>query len=149
MKSLLNIKYLAHGAGLLIVSLFPTFAFAATVVGGFSGSGGFLGISWGGGGGFGCTSTICGIADTVLYIINSILVPTLFALAFIVFLYGIASAYIFSNGDPDKVAAGHKFVFWGIVAFAIMISIWGLVNIVANTFGLNGYYAPPLPTTYP
>ena len=143
-------KLITRIFGLFITLFSPALAFAATsVVGGVSGSGGFFGISWGnGGGGMGCASTICQVAGTILYVINSVLVPVLFALAFIFFLYGIARAYIFSEGDPERVKTGHKFVFWGIVAFAIMISIWGLVNVVANTFGLNGYYAPPLPTSY-
>lgn len=96
-----------------------------------------------------CTQTICGLAGTILYIINGVLVPVLFAVAFIMFLYGVAKTYIFSMGDPDEVAQGHKLVLWGVVGFVIMISLWGLVNIVANTFLLQ--YAPPpvLPTSYP
>lgn len=93
----------------------------------------------------GCSGSICGIASTILYIINSVLVPLIFAVAFIVFLYGIAKAYIFSSSEPEEVKKGHTLILWGLVAFAVMISIWGLVNIVANTFGLAGYYAPPLP----
>jgi len=30
-----------------------------------------------------------------------------------------------------------------------MLSLWGLVNVVANTFGLQGAYAPPYPDSYP
>lgn len=81
--------------------------------------------------------------------INNVLVPVLFAIAFIVFLYGIARAYIFSGGDPGKVAEGHKLLLWGLVAFVVMISVWGLVNVVANTFGLQGAYAPLLPSSLP
>ncbi|MDD2657550.1 MAG: hypothetical protein PHD04_02730 [Candidatus Pacebacteria bacterium] len=84
-------------------------------------------------------------ASTVLYIINGVLVPVLFAVAFIVFLYGIAKAYIFSHGDPEEVSKGHRLLLWGLIAFAVMISVWGLVNVVANTFGLNGAYAPLQP----
>ncbi len=32
--------------------------------------------------------------------------------------------------------------------FVVMLSLWGLVNVVANTFGLQGAYAPPLPTSF-
>src|SRR3989344_3725094 len=94
------------------------------------------------GGQFACgASNICRVASTILYIINYVLVPVLFALAFIVFLYGIVSKYIFSHGDETKVAEGHKLILWGIVAFVVMISLWGLVNVVANTFGLYGISA--------
>ena len=94
-----------------------------------------------------CTTTICAVAQNLIYIINSILVPVVFALSFIVFLYGIARAYIFSGGDPEKVKDGHKMLMWGIIAFVVMISLWGIVNVVANTFGLTGSYAPPTPSS--
>ena len=95
-----------------------------------------------------CAGSICSIASTILYLINSVAVPVLFAIAFIVFLYGIAKAYIFSGGDPGEVAEGHKLVLWGIIGFVVMISLWGLVNVVSNTLGLGGYSAPPLPNSY-
>ena len=97
----------------------------------------------------GCASNICYVASTIINMINNVLVPVLFAIAFIVFLYGIARAYIFSGGDPGKVAEGHKLLLWGLVAFVVMISVWGLVNVVANTFGLQGAYAPLLPSSLP
>ena len=107
------------------------------------------GVTFGPGGVVGlCTSTICGVANTLIYLINNVAVPVIFALAFIVFLWGIAKAYIFSAGDPEEVKKGHQLILWGLIAFAVMISIWGLVNVVANTFGLGGYYAPPLPRSY-
>lgn len=90
---------------------------------------------------------ISSVADTILYIINGILVPVLFALAFIVFLYGVAKTYIFSVGDESGVKEGHQLILWGIVGFVVMISLWGLVNVVANTFGLGGSSAPPFPSS--
>jgi hypothetical protein len=152
MKSIIRI-----GAA-VSVFLAPVLARAAfEVSGGITPSGGFLGFSvgsgktsgmFGFGGGAACNFTICGIGATILYIINSILVPVLFAVAFIVFLYGVAEAYIFSRGSDTARANGHKHVLWGIVGFAVMLSLWGLVNIVASTFGLAGVTAPPTPTSY-
>jgi len=109
-----------------------------------------MNISWNIGisSGNGCVGTICALGSTVLYIINNVLVPVLFAIAFIVFLYGIARAYIFSNGESAEVTKGHKLILWGLVGFVVMISLWGLVNVVANTFGLAGYGAPLLPRSY-
>lgn len=108
-----------------------------------------IGFGNGVGGQFACgASNICRVASTILYIINYVLVPVLFAIAFIVFLYGIVSKYIFSHGDETKVAEGHRLILWGIIAFVVMISLWGLVNVVANTFGLYGIGAPPPPRSY-
>jgi hypothetical protein len=105
------------------------------------------GVGYGFPGGFygGCAGTVCYIASTILYIINNILVPLLFAVAFIVFLYGVAQSYIFSRGDPEAVGKGHKLILWGLIGFAVMISVWGLVNVVANTFNLGSYYSPNIP----
>ena len=94
-----------------------------------------------------CNNTLCMVAQKLIYLINNVLVPLLFAVAFIVFLYGIAKAYIFSHGDAEAVKQGHQTILWGLIAFAVMVSIWGLVNVVANTFGLAGSYAPPTPTS--
>ncbi|MFZ1074891.1 MAG: hypothetical protein WAN50_00765 [Minisyncoccia bacterium] len=87
-----------------------------------------------------CSSSvgIACIAQQFIWIINYVLVPLIFAAAFLVFLYGIAEAYIFSRGDSGKIEEGHRLVLWGIVGFAVMISLWGLVNVIANTFGLQG-----------
>jgi hypothetical protein len=81
-------------------------------------------------------SYITDLGDVIIGVINGILVPVLFALAFIIFLWGIAKAYIFSSGDPAKVKQGHTLILWGLIGFAVMFSIWGLVNIVVDTFGL-------------
>ncbi len=98
-----------------------------------------------GGGGYGATGNVADFAYIIFYLINNVAVPLLFAIAFIVFLYGVAQTYIFSHGDTEAVGKGHKNILWGIIGFAVMISIWGLVNVVANTFGLGGQYAPEVP----
>lgn len=133
--------------------LIPAIAAAQTSVyygpGGFQYSSSNFSFGYGtGAGGFACgTSNICQVASTIIFVVNYVLVPVLFALAFIVFLWGVANAYIFSGGEEEARKSGHKLILWGIIAFVVMISLWGLVNVVANTFGLAGYYAPPTPTS--
>ena len=154
MKSITRLATVLAASAMLLA---PAMAFAATSVytdtsGNFqvNSSGSNFNFSYGnmGGGTFLCgSSNICYVASTIIYIINSVLVPVIFALAFIVFLWGIAKGYIFSIGDEEAVKSGHKLILWGIIGFVVMISIWGLVNVVANTFGLAGSYAPPTPSS--
>lgn len=100
-------------------------------------------------GGFsGCSSYLCVLGSNFIYIINSILVPVLFALSFIVFLWGVYYYYIYGGASDEFVKKGHSMVMWGIIGFAVMISVWGLVNVVSNTFGLGGFVAPAAPTSY-
>jgi len=140
-------KSLTRTAVIAIGFLTPLLASAATNWAAGVDSNGNFAVAVGNGN-IGCTATICGVANTILYLINSVAVPLLFAVAFIVFLYGVAKAYIFSHGDTEAVAEGHRLVLWGIIGFAVMISLWGLVNVVSNTFGLFGYAAPAIPTSY-
>ena len=136
-----------------LTSLLPGTAFAVAIVGGVDGGGGwFFGIGNGGFGaiGVGCGfNSICVIANQFLFLINFVLVPLLFAVAFIVFLYGVFRKYVWSRGDSEQIKEGHHLILWGVVGFVVMISLWGIVNVVANTFGLAGYSAPPTPVSYP
>lgn len=119
-------------------------AITALLIPSFASAGNYLG---GGYGAVGCGNYLCWLGGLVLFTINSVLVPVLFAIAFLMFLWGIAKSYIIHGDTPAEVEKGHKLVMWGIIGFAVMISVWGLVNVVANTFGLEGYYAPILPSS--
>lgn len=146
MKSIIRL-----GSSLLALGA-PMLASAATITAGISNNGWFFGIGSGQGFGFGglyCgSSSICSVANTFLYLINNVLVPLLFAIAFIAFLWGIAKAYIISGGNEEERQKGHQILLWGLVGFVVMISLWGLVNIISNTFGLSGYRAPLTPTSF-
>jgi hypothetical protein len=140
--------------GVMSVAVFaPARTFAASGGGGLCVGelcfGGWFNDGDGGGGGApSCQLTVCRIGVTLLYLINDILVPLLFGVAFIVFLYGVAKTYIFSLGDEGEVKKGHSLILWGVIGFVVMISLWGLVNIVANTFGLQNSALDSLPTSY-
>jgi hypothetical protein len=71
----------------------------------------------------------------VIDLINGVLVPVLFAVAFITFIYGVANTYIL---HPDKAEEGHKLILWGIIGFVVMVSLWGLVNVISDTLQLSG-----------
>ncbi|MFZ2500654.1 MAG: hypothetical protein WAW90_01550 [Minisyncoccia bacterium] len=147
-----RIIYIVPILAIIITLFLPPVALAA-VSGGLnvSGNGFNIGIGFGGGSamGGGCgANTICTVAMTFIYIINSVLVPLLFAVSFIVFLYGVFKTYIYSHGDPGEVSSGHQTILWGVIGFVVMVSLWGLVNVVSNSFGLGGFGAPPTPTSY-
>lgn len=63
------------------------------------------------------------------------LVPFLIGLAVVVFIYGVI-ILMFSEGG-EKKEEGKQFMFWGIIGIFVMVSVWGLVAIVSNTFNLD------------
>lgn len=76
-------------------------------------------------------------------IINSILIPAIFALAFLYFIWGVFT-YVMAH-DEGKRAEGQKIMLWGVIGLFVMISVWGLVSILTSTVGLQGNVPPDLP----
>lgn len=85
--------------------------------------------------------------NTIVGTINSILVPILIAIAFIVFLWGVFKYYIYGATDEAKRKDGHQLILWGIIGFTVIVSVWGIVNIVTNILvpGTASNNAPPIP----
>lgn len=93
------------------------------------------------------TSYIAGYANSVVGIINGILVPVLMAIAFITFLYGVFKYFILGGADGGAHSEGRTFIIYGIVGFVVILSVWGLVGILGATLGLSaGGSAPQVPT---
>jgi hypothetical protein len=75
--------------------------------------------------------------------------PLIIALAVVYFIWGIFR-YVMAGDDDAKAAAKDKIIY-GIVGLFVMISVWGLVNILVRTFGISnqgpqGGIVNPLPT---
>lgn len=75
------------------------------------------------------------IITTLTGIINT-LVPFLIAVAVVIFLVGVVK-YVTAGADETKRAEGRNVMIYGIIGLFVMISIWGLVTILNDTFGLN------------
>ena len=87
-----------------------------------------------------------GYKDSILTVVNSILVPVLIAISFIVFLWGVYKSFIW-NGDSDtERAKGRQFVLWGIIGLVVIFSIWGLEELIRGTLSLPSNVHPKPPT---
>jgi len=60
----------------------------------------------------------------------------LIALAVVFFLYGILK-YIASGDDEESRKKSKNVMIYGIIGLFVMISFWGIVNILVNTFELD------------
>lgn len=66
-------------------------------------------------------------------IISNIINPLLelvFALAIVIFAYGVFQVVW---GDEESHDRGKKSMWYGVIGMFIMISAWGIVNLVAST----------------
>ena len=68
-------------------------------------------------------------------ILNAI-IPFIIGLAVFTILWGIF-IYITKAGEEEKRTEAKLYIVWGIIAVFCMFSIWGFVNILVNSFGLD------------
>ncbi len=81
-------------------------------------------------------NSVGNILDFVTCTIVRSIVPLLFSLATVGFIWGVIQMVI-NPEDAEKRKQGKMYMIWGIVALFVMLSIWGLVSILSNTFGIN------------
>ncbi len=74
-------------------------------------------------------------------IINTAVIPLIFALAIAMFVWGVVQ-YVINSDEEAKKEKGKQFMIWGIIALTVMVSVWGLVSILGGTFGINTHFIP-------
>lgn len=80
-------------------------------------------------------------------IVNA-LMPFIVGLAVLFFMWGVFQ-FVRASGNEDEVTEGRNRMIYGIIGIFVMVSVWGLVNVLSNTFGLDSSYIPCLPTFPP
>ena len=93
---------------------------------------------------FAAINNVSDVGSLIINTINNVVVPVLFAIAFIVFLWGAFNAFILGANSDDVKEKGKNLMLWGLIGFFVMVSVWGLVNILTgsvsfgNTTGISG-----------
>ena len=76
------------------------------------------------------SSALLRIADII-----NILIPLLIAMALVVFFWGLVK-YIWSSGEEHDY--GRNVMIAGLVSLFIMVSVFGIIRLVGDTFGVFG-----------
>ncbi|MEK7660167.1 MAG: hypothetical protein AAB343_03125 [Patescibacteria group bacterium] len=64
-------------------------------------------------------------------------IALLIVLATLLFIWGLIS-YLMAGPDEDKSKEARKYMLYGIVSLAVIIAMWGLANLLLETFGVDG-----------
>lgn len=70
------------------------------------------------------------------YIINP-LILMLFAIAILIFLYGVVE-FLINQSNEEKKTTGKSHMIWGIVGITIMLGVWTILGFVLNILGVDG-----------
>lgn len=68
-------------------------------------------------------------------LVNSV-IPFLITLATVSFIWGVIQ-YLMNPENEEKRKKGKSFVVWGLIGLFVMISVWGLVGVLSDTFGIK------------
>jgi len=77
--------------------------------------------------------TFAELIETIIVGIVNPLIVLVIALALLYFLWGVTK-YILHSGDAEKRTEGYQMMIYGIIALFVLVSVWALVEVLANTF---------------
>ncbi len=69
----------------------------------------------------------------------SLLIPIIITLAVVIFFWGLAIFLLKADEEKEK---GRSIMLYGILTLFVMIAVWGLVELIANTLGVTPTETP-------
>lgn len=84
--------------------------------------------------------TIKTILTEITGILNTV-IPILMILGTLIFLWGIIT-YITAAGDEEKLGKAKTYIIWGLIGLFVMVSVWGLVQVLTNQFSIGRQGTP-------
>ena len=71
-------------------------------------------------------------AELVQFIISliNIIIPALFGIVFVYFIWKLIDAWVLHADDPKKREAGKQYAVAAVIAFVVMVSAWGIVVLI-------------------
>jgi uncharacterized membrane protein YjfL (UPF0719 family) len=79
-----------------------------------------------------------GSTGGILGVFSSVVIPTIFALAFGAFVWGVVNYFFLHGSEETKRKEGREFIFWGIIGMVVLLSVWTFVKLLLSTLGISG-----------
>ena len=86
---------------------------------------------------------VSGIISWASCLLIKLVVPFLFSLATVAFIWGVFQYYL-NPENEEKRKKGKSFIIGGLIALFVMLSMWGIVKILTGTFNIQNTI-PQLP----
>ncbi len=74
--------------------------------------------------------------------IDNVLIPFLFGIAFLFFIYNTVRYFVFEGHSEDGREKAKAHIIYSVAAFVFLIIFYGIVNILADSTGLENQQAP-------
>lgn len=87
-----------------------------------------------------------GYLTDVTGFINGTIIPLIFTIAIVVFIWGMYLYFIQGGANDDERKKGKSLLLWSLIGFVLMLSVVGIVNLLARSTGFTGETLESLPT---
>jgi uncharacterized membrane protein YidH (DUF202 family) len=82
------------------------------------------------------SASIKEIASFLTCVISESIMPLLVALAVLGFVWGVIQYFLNPENEKER-EKGKTFMLWGLIALFMIVSFWGVVSLLGNTFGVK------------
>lgn len=72
------------------------------------------------------------LVSGIIGIIN-ILIPALFGLVFVYFVWKMIDSWVINAGAENSREEGKQYAIAAVVVFVVMVSAWGIVNMIRSS----------------
>lgn len=80
------------------------------------------------------TGNLQSIIGVILSSFFDPLIPIFIGLAIITFAWGVYNYLRAGMGDKADIEGAKSLMFWGVIVFFVMVSVWGLTSILQSIF---------------
>lgn len=80
-------------------------------------------------------NTFATFTNGIVSIVDRGLVPLLYAVAFLSFIWGVMNYFILKSADERGREEAKQYITWGLVGLVVIFGVWGIVHLLLNTLG--------------
>lgn len=77
------------------------------------------------------------LLTNILEFTNDVLIPFIIGIGFLVFVYGMFRYFIVGGANEDAKEQGKSLMIYATLGFLLIIVFWGVINLLANSTGLQ------------
>lgn len=77
-----------------------------------------------------------GVVNFVLGYVQ-LIIPLIFALTFVVIIWGVVNTWLMQGGNTEKIAEGRMIALYGVIGLVVMAGLWGIIALLRTSlFGI-------------
>jgi hypothetical protein len=78
------------------------------------------------------------LLTNILTFTQTVLIPFILGIGFLVFVWGMFKFFIVGGANDDAKEQGKSLMVYATLGFLLIIVFWGVINLLANSTGLQG-----------